>query len=109
MKYLENHFLICTDESSCAGYGAMDIKLALKDELKARGLRLRNRDGGCSCMGLCLKGVNAVVWPQGKWLAGLTLADVPRLADYLEGKSADLSDLESTAADKIRVKLQSPQ
>lgn len=106
MKYLENHILICTDDSSCGLFGAAGIKDALKDELKARGLRLRNRDGACSCMGLCLKGVNAVIWPEGKWLADVKPADVPRLADYLQGRQADLSDLEAVAADKIRLKLQ---
>lgn len=108
LKYLDNHILICTDASSCGLFGAAGIKDALKDELKIRGLRLRNRDGACSCMGLCLKGANAVIWPEGKWLAGLELSDVPRLADYLQGKQADLSDLEAAADDKIRVKLQNP-
>lgn len=106
MKYLDHHILICTDESSCAQFGAVEVRDALKEELRARGLRLRSRDGACSCMGLCLKGVNAVLWPEGKWLADLKLADVPRLVDYIEGKASDLSDLERVADDKIRVKLQ---
>lgn len=103
--YLEKHVLICTDPSSCGPQGAEQIRDKLKAELKARNIRLRIRDGACSCMGLCLNGVNAVIWPEGTWLSNLSEADIPRLVDYLEGKGPRLEELESRADRKIEKKL----
>jgi NADH:ubiquinone oxidoreductase subunit E len=105
VNYLEKHILVCTDHDSCGEQGAEDIRSALKSELKRRGLRKRFRDGECSCMGLCLGGVNAVIWPEGTYLAGVTEDDIPRLVDYLEGSGPRLKDLEEAAQEKIDIKL----
>ena len=104
MTYLQKHVLICAGES-CGPQGGQAVREALKAELKARDLRTRVRDGQCTCLGLCRKGVNGVIWPEGTWLSGLTVADVPRLADYLEGKGPRLEDLEARAAEKIKLRL----
>jgi hypothetical protein len=45
--------------------------------------------------------VNAVIWPEGTYLSGITVADVGRLVDYLEGRGPRLADLEARAAEKI--------
>jgi len=103
-NYLRKHVLICTVDS-CADYGAEGVRDALKAELKERGLRLRIRDGACSCLGLCMKGVNAVIWPEGTWLSGLKKSDVPRLVDFLQGTGEPLTDREELANKKIAIKL----
>src|ERR1700760_1249788 len=102
--YLLKHILICTDESSCGDQHAGRVRKALKHELRERDIRQLYREGECSCIGLCRKGVNAVIWPEGTYLAGVTEDDVPRLVDYLEGKGPRLSDLETRAAEKIQRK-----
>ncbi len=99
-RYLEKHVLVCAGES-CGPQGGAEVREALKAELRKRGIRGRIRDGQTTCTGLCRKGVNAVIWPEGTWLSGLTVADIPRLVDYLEGKGPRLSDLEARAAEKI--------
>jgi (2Fe-2S) ferredoxin len=33
----------------------------------------------CGCLGPCFDGPNIVVYPEGIWYAGVTLADVPEL------------------------------
>jgi (2Fe-2S) ferredoxin len=98
--FLDKHILICAGDS-CGPQGGAELRDALKAELRKRGIRGHVRDGQCSCMGLCREGVNGVIWPEGTWLAGLTIADLPRLADYLEGKGPRLSDREDMAAAKI--------
>jgi (2Fe-2S) ferredoxin len=98
--YLDRHILICAGDS-CGPQGGAAVREALKAELRKRGIRGRMRDGECSCMGLCRDGINAVIWPEGTWLAGLTIADVPRLVDFLEGKGPRPSDLEARAEEKI--------
>jgi len=106
VKYLEKHILVCTDNESCGMQDAEEIREALKSELKERGLRKMYRDGECSCIGLCKKGVNAVIWPDGIYLGNLTEDDVPRLVDFLEGKGPRLKDLEVRADEKIKAKLE---
>jgi len=101
--YLQKHMLVCGGES-CGPQGGREVREALKQELRARNLRKLYRDGECTCLGLCREGVNAVIWPEGTYLAGLTVADIPRLVDYLDGKGPPLTDLQSRAAEKIALK-----
>lgn len=101
--YLLKHVLVCAGKS-CGPQAGHEVREALKAELRARGLRQLYRDAQCSCLGLCLEGVNAVIWPEGLYLSGLTVADVPRLVDYLAGIGPRLEDLESCARAKIALK-----
>jgi NADH:ubiquinone oxidoreductase subunit E len=101
--YLQKHILVC-DGESCGPQGGGAVRDALKKELRARDVRKLYRDGQCSCMGLCRDGVNAVIWPEGTYLSGLQVGDVPRLVDYLQGKGDALKDLEARAAEKIKIK-----
>lgn len=103
--YLDKHVLVCIGES-CGPQGGAQVRTLLKQKLRDRGLRKKYRDGECTCMGLCRDGVNAVIWPEGTYLSGVTEADVPRLVDYLAGTGPRLTDLEARAAEKIRIKTQ---
>jgi len=101
--YLRKHILVCSGKS-CGPQDGEEIRDALKDELRKRDIRKLYRDGECTCMGLCGDGVNVVIWPEGKYLAGLKKKDIPRLVDYIEGKGPALSDLEELASEKIERK-----
>ncbi|MEW6777393.1 MAG: (2Fe-2S) ferredoxin domain-containing protein [Bdellovibrionota bacterium] len=103
MEYLEKHILVCFG-SSCGPQGGERVREAFKSELKARGIRGRIRDGNCTCLGLCREGVNAVIWPEGTYLAGLVASDVPRVVDYLEGKGEIPSDRVVLASEKIALR-----
>ena len=102
--YLEKHVLICAG-SSCGPQDGEAVRKELKRELKARGLRRRIRDSQCTCLGLCREGVNAVIWPEGTYLSGLTVPDVPALVDYLEGKGPRLIQREELAREKVALRL----
>ena len=104
MAYLAKHVLVC-DGKSCGPQGGAAVREALKTELRARDVRKLYRDGQCTCLGLCRDGVNAVIWPEGLYLAGLTVSDIPRLVDYLEGKAPLPEDLARKAREKIEIKL----
>src|SRR6266436_935345 len=101
--YLLKHILVCAGDS-CGPQGGEAVRAALKAELRARNVRELYRDGECSCLGLCREGVNAVVWPDGRYFSGVTVADVPRLVDFVEGKGPAPADLEARAAEKIAIK-----
>jgi (2Fe-2S) ferredoxin len=38
---------------------------------------------GCTCLGPCFDGPNAVVYPDGVWYGGLVADDAARLVDHL--------------------------
>ena len=103
MNYLQKHILVCSGES-CGPQGGEEVREALKKELRARNIRKMYRDAQCSCLGLCRDGVNAVIWPEGTYLAGLKVEDVPRLVDYVAGTGPRLSELEQHAGTKIEIK-----
>ena len=54
---------------------------ALKAEAKRLGLKGKIRVARSGCLDLCAKGPNLFIFPDGVWLSGVTLADVPRLVE----------------------------
>jgi (2Fe-2S) ferredoxin len=85
MEY-ELHLFICTNEKqkgdSCGPKGSIELRDELKKRLKEKyGKRLRVNASGC--LGPCEKGINAVLYPQGKWFHFLTLKDVDMLEEYM--------------------------
>ena len=76
------HVFLCTGDKCCTaevGAAAWD---ALKKELKDRGLSLSTGPNACyrtkvGCLRLCQGGPIAVVYPEGKWYAGLTAERIP--------------------------------
>jgi (2Fe-2S) ferredoxin len=76
------HVFLCTGDKCCTaevGAAAWD---ALKKELKDRGLSLSTGPNACyrtkvGCLRICQGGPIAVVYPEGKWYAGLTAERIP--------------------------------
>ena len=67
--------------------GSLELYRALKDEIRARGLRddvLATRTG---CLKHCSRGPTVVFWPGNLWHGGVEPGDVPDLvAAALEGR-----------------------
>lgn len=74
---------------ACAnpGRGGDKICEALKEEVKKRGLKGKVRVARSGCLDLCEKGPNLFIYPDGEWRSGVTLQDVPELAEKLERES----------------------
>lgn len=70
---------------SCANPGRDGEKIceALKHAVKEAGLKGRVRVARSGCLDLCEQGPNALVYPDGEWLSGMSLADVPGLVKKL--------------------------
>ena len=84
------HLFICANDrqgarKSCADGGSVKLKDYLKDQVAKRGLRPRVRVSHSGCMGLCEKGPNVMLYPQGLWFSGVSEADADHILDIVQG------------------------
>jgi len=71
-------------KGSCAEKGSEEIRLALKEQLAARGLaQLRARACTSSCLDQCSSGVCILVEPDHFFYGHVTMADLPEIVEAL--------------------------
>lgn len=80
------HVFVCVNErddgsKSCGDGLGSSLKDLLKAGVEARGWKGRVRVSSTGCMGLCARGPNAMIHPQGVWFAGVAAADVSAILD----------------------------
>jgi (2Fe-2S) ferredoxin len=91
MALRQRYLFVCTNrrgdddaKGSCAIRGAEEIRAALKEQLKARGLaKLEARVCKSSCLDQCSSGVCILVEPDHFFYGRVTLADVPEIVESL--------------------------
>ena len=83
-----HHVFVCENRrpdddprGCCAAKGSEEIRAALKDEIKRRGLKGAVRANGAGCLDSCADGPSIVVYPGGVWYGHVTLADVPEIVE----------------------------
>jgi (2Fe-2S) ferredoxin len=89
MPQRERYLFVCTnrreaghEKGSCAEKGSETIRLALKEQLAARGLaKVNARACSSSCLDQCSSGVCVLVEPDHFFYGHVTLADVPEIVD----------------------------
>jgi (2Fe-2S) ferredoxin len=89
MPQRERYLFVCTNrrspdnkKGSCAEKGSEEIRLALKEQLAARGLaQLRARACGSSCLDQCSSGVSILVEPDHFFYGHVTMADLPEIVE----------------------------
>jgi (2Fe-2S) ferredoxin len=84
----ERHVFVCENrrpaghpKGCCATRGGAEVREALKEALRARGLQDRVRANSAGCLDACERGVVLVVYPEGTWYGGVTAADVPEIVE----------------------------
>jgi (2Fe-2S) ferredoxin len=82
------HVFVCENERTpedprgcCLARGGSGVREAFKRELKARDLARRIRTNKAGCLDACEHGVTVVVYPEGVWYGGVTVADVPAIVE----------------------------
>ena len=80
VREYDAHVLVC-GSSDCKKRGSKDVRRALKNELRERGMLRDVRIDTVDCLGLCKHGPNAVVYPDGTWYLGLRDEDVPEVVE----------------------------
>src|SRR5438105_2119882 len=91
MALRQRYLFVCTNRRAdddpkgcCAGKGSEEIRMALKEQLKARGLaRLGARACTSSCLDQCSSGVCILVEPDHFFYGRVTSADVPEIVEAL--------------------------
>ncbi|HEX4631401.1 MAG TPA: (2Fe-2S) ferredoxin domain-containing protein [Chthoniobacterales bacterium] len=91
MALRRRYLFVCTNrrtdddpKGSCAKRGSEQVRDALKEQLKARGLaKLGARACKSSCLDQCSSGVCILVEPDHFFYGRVTLADVPEIVEAL--------------------------
>lgn len=98
MALRRRYLFVCTNRRAeddpkgcCAARGAEEVRAALKEQLKARGLaRLGARACKSSCLDQCSSGVCILVEPDHYFYGHLTEKDVPEIVEALaEGRRVE--------------------
>jgi NADH:ubiquinone oxidoreductase subunit E len=66
VRAYDAHVLVCKG-GDCKKRGSKAVRSALKDELRAEGMKRDVRVDSTDCLGLCKHGPNLVVYPGGTW------------------------------------------
>ncbi|HTT72157.1 MAG TPA: (2Fe-2S) ferredoxin domain-containing protein [Anaeromyxobacteraceae bacterium] len=84
MEPFRYHVYACQQEKPggapcCAARGSAEVLEALRREIGAQGLADAVQVTTCGSLGLCERGPNLVVYPEGVWYAGVKPVDVPQI------------------------------
>lgn len=86
--HVRRHVFVCTNQRppggkpACAGRGSHAVLAALQEAVAAHpALRSTVAVTPCGCLGPCFDGPTVVVYPEGVWYAGVTVADVAELVE----------------------------
>ncbi len=85
MEPFRYHVYLCTQEKpdpkapSCTNRGSKEVLDALRAELGKSGLGDEVQVTASGSLGLCERGPNMVVYPDGIWYSGVQKTDVPEI------------------------------
>jgi (2Fe-2S) ferredoxin len=94
----KHHIFVCENvrpeddpKGCCSAKGSAAIRVALKHEIKQRGLRGIVRANQSGCLDACEFGPSVVVYPEGIWYGGVSPEDVPEIMEshILGGKPVE--------------------
>ena len=97
MEPFRYHVYICTQEKpdpaapSCSNNGSLKVLDAMRAELGKAGLADEVQVTTCGSLGLCTRGPNMVVYPEGTWYSGVQEADVPEIVKehFVAGRTVE--------------------
>ncbi len=84
MEPFRYHVYACQQEKPgsapcCSGRGSAAVLDSLRKEIAAKGLLDVVQVTTCGSLGMCERGPNMVVYPEGVWYSGVQVADVPEI------------------------------
>ncbi len=99
MEPFRYHIYVCTQNKPdgipcCRRDGAEAIVEELRKEIEANNLGNKVQLTTCGCLGLCEKGPNMVIYPEGTWYTGLKVDSIP---DIVKGHILEVQPLSKLA------------
>ncbi len=84
MEAYQYHVYVCNQKKpegvpSCSAHGSDKLIDRLRAEIMKKGLGDSVQITTCGSIGLCERGPNMVVYPDGVWYSGVTVDDVPEI------------------------------
>ena len=98
MAPFSHHVLVCTqqkieDKPYCTDHGAGELLTELERQLRLSELERDVLVTPCGCLGLCRRGPNLVVYPEGTWYSGVAPGDMQEIVTSHLGQGVPVSRL----------------
>ena len=112
MQPFHYHVFICDQKKPegvpcCPARGSAETLNALRKEVAARGLLDEVQITTCGSLGLCERGPNLVVYPDGVWYSGVRPEDVAELVESHFVKGQPVERLMNRSESEVRAEIQS--
>lgn len=112
MQPFPYHVFICDQKKPegipcCPARGSAATIDALRKEVAGRGLADKVQITTCGSLGLCERGPNMVVYPEGVWYSGVRPEDVPELVESHFVGGRPLDRLVNRNEEEVRAEIQS--
>jgi NADP-reducing hydrogenase subunit HndC len=110
MEPFKYHVFICTQQKppgvpGCTASGSEKVLEALRAEVAAAGLGDEVQITTSGSVGLCERGPNLIVYPDGYWYSSVTVEDVPELVREHFVKGKPLARLLNTDAAALKAEI----
>ncbi len=112
MEPFRYHVFVCDQRkpegiACCAERGSAATIDALRKEVAARGLMDEVQITPCGSLGLCERGPNVVVYPEGVWYSGVRPEDLPEIVESHLIRGRRVERLVNRDAATLRAEIQS--
>jgi (2Fe-2S) ferredoxin/SAM-dependent methyltransferase len=110
MEPFHYHVYVCDQAKpegapACSARGSGAVIEALRREVAAQGLSDAVQLTTCGSLGLCERGPNLVVYPEGSWYSGVRPEDVPEIVREHFGQGRPVARLASGTAAALRAEI----
>lgn len=110
MEPFRYHVYVCTQEKpegqpSCSSNGCARVLDALRAEVGKAGLGDEVQVTTCGSLGLCERGPNMVVYPEGVWYSRVQVEDIPKIVGEHFGHGRPVARLLSGDATALKAEV----
>jgi (2Fe-2S) ferredoxin len=107
MEPFKYHVYVCTQEKPdempcCAASGSQQVLEALRSAIHEAGLHDNVQITTCGSLGLCERGPNMVVYPEGVWYSRVQVEDVAEIVREHFGSGRPVARLQSGEAAALK-------
>jgi (2Fe-2S) ferredoxin/predicted O-methyltransferase YrrM len=112
MQPYRYHVFVCDQQKPegvpcCSARGSRKVVDALRGEVAAQGLADQVQITPCGSLGLCERGPNMVVYPEGVWYSGVSASDVPELVRSHFANGNQVERLANPDVQAVRAEIES--